>query len=104
MKSWLDLSKDEQNQLKNEFKSKKKRMVDLRIPLYILSFIPFFILAALIVAKIQDFGDNETIARNMLFSGAGFAIFFLLAIINSIMLSNWEKEFAKWLKLKNIIK
>ena len=101
MKSWFDLTKQEQISLKNEFNS-KKRVLDLSKFLYVLSILWFFIFLFWIIMSLTDFIENAT--RNAICFGTIFGICILLAIINSLMVSEHEKEFKTWLKTRNIEK
>ena len=100
MKSWFDLTKQEQISLKNEFNSKNK-ILDLRIGLYIFAFFWFFIFMMPLISLLDG---NDYSKQNAIIFGIIFGICFLLAIINSIMVSKHEKEFKTWLKLRNIEK
>lgn len=110
MKSWFDLTKQEQNSLKNEFDSKNK-ILDLRIGLYIFAFFWFFLFLMPLISILSggislsgSNGSNDTAIQNAIIFGVIFGICFLLAIINSLMVSKHEKEFKTWLRLRNIEK
>lgn len=104
MKSWFDLSKEEQTQLKKEFKMKYKR-IDLRIPLYAISILFAILCIPSITGILVGMSDNlEEYYISLRIDSILFIIFLLLAIINSLKLSNWDKQFISWLKTKNILK
>ena len=100
MKSWFDLTKQEQISLKNEFDLKNK-VLDLRIWLYIFSFFWFFIFMMPLLSLLDG---NDYSKQNAIIFGVIFGICFLLAIINSLVVSKHEKEFKTWLKTRNIEK
>lgn len=100
MKSWFDLTKQEQISLKNEFDLKNK-VLDLRIGLYIFSFFWFFIFMMPLLSLLDG---NDYSKQNAIIFGVIFGICLLLAIINSLMVSKHEKEFKTWLKTRNIEK
>lgn len=105
MKNWFDLNKDERKLLKNEFNSKKRKIIDLRIFLYLLAGISFFIFFIPLVLKINNQCNMKEMCNNtMLIFGLLTFIFLCMAILNSTMLSKHQKEFEKWLKARNIEK
>lgn len=103
MKNWYDLTKEEQKELKKEF-SKKKKMVDIRIPLYILSMIAFIPCIAIVVSMNNDACYGNACQNSLLMFGTIFILLLLAAIINSLLVSNHQKAFNSWLKFKNISK
>lgn len=104
MKSWFDLTKQEQISLKNEFDLKNK-VLDLRVIFYTLSFVWFTFLAFTIpLLNDSTFNDPEETKQKAIIYGTIFGVCFLLAIINSLMVSKHEKEFKTWLKTRNIEK
>lgn len=100
MKSWFDLTKQEQISLKNEFDSKNK-ILDLRIGLYIFTTFWFFIF---LIPMLSLLNGNDYSLKGTIIFGVIFGICILLAIINSLMVSEHEKEFKTWLKTRNIEK
>lgn len=103
MKSWLDLTNEEQKSFKIEFKNKKK-IIDLRILFYTLFIIFMFPVLVSIVGNSVNGCYENTCNNNILFFGLISFIFLALSIINSILVDKNNKEFAKWLKTKNIEK
>lgn len=104
MKSWYDLSKEEQKALKNNFKQKYKR-IDLRIPLYAISILFAILCIPSITGILVGMSDSiEEYYISLRADAILFIIFLLLAIINSLKLSKWDKQFISWLKTKNILK
>ena len=100
MKSWFDLTKQEQISLKNEFDSKNK-ILDLRIGLYIFTTFWFFIF---LIPMLSLLNGNDYSLKGTIIFCVIFGICFLLAIINSLTVSKHEKEFKTWLKTRNIEK
>ena len=104
MKNWFDLTKTEQIAYKNDFNSKCNKVRDFRIHLYLLAGFNFFIFCCLLASKLQNSCNNDICKNNLIIFGMLFFIFFMLALINSIKISNHEKNFVKWLKARNIEK
>lgn len=103
MKDWYELSKSEQKNLKRQFK-KRKKIIDFRIILYLLSFAAFFMTFSLIIFNMNGECYGNACNNNSIIFGSLFIITFLLAVINSIAISNWNKQFEKWLVKKDIEK
>lgn len=103
MISWYDLTKEEKKEYKNEFKS-KRRIIDLRILFYLLSILSFFPLLIVIIAQLNNTCYGDACTTNILKYGSLFTIFLIFGIINSILINKNEKEFASWLRTRNIEK
>lgn len=105
MKSWFDLSKEEQKELRQEFK-KKRKVIDLRVLFYlfaIISFVPIICGIALYIDGECAYDDSKCGIYIFIFS-AIMLIFLVLGIINSILITKNQKEFNSWLKFRNIEK
>ena len=112
MKSWYDLSKDEQKQLKNEYNEKRHdndKIVFLnffKIIFYLFSFMMFFLVLFLVLLKINDFNndfcpkgscDNNLMIYVPLFVGS-----LSIGILLSVLSSKIKRHFVLWLKSRNI--
>lgn len=110
MKNWYDLTKTEKINLKKEFNSKSNKKT-INIILYtlmsilnLISFVLFWIVLILIVAKTNNGCYENYCENNLITFGGMFIICLLLAIICSLFISKNKKEFIKWLKSRNIDK
>lgn len=110
MRSWYDLTKEEKQNLKNEYSSKNHDNVKiivlniLKIIFYLISFAMFFPVIVLVISKINELCYEHDCEISLMLFGSLFVISLSIAIIFSVMVSKTKKHFDLWLKSKNIEK
>ncbi len=110
MRSWYDLTKEEKQNLKNEYSSKNndnRKIIILnilKIIFYLISFAMFFLVIVLIISKINEQCYEHYCENNLMLFGSLFVISLSIAIIFSVMVSKTKKHFDLWLKSNNIEK
>ena len=108
MKSWYDLTKEEKQNLKNEYSTKNNDSSKiiilniLKVIFYLISFAMFFLVIVLIISKINEQCYEHSCENNLMLFGTLFVISLSIAIIFSAMLSKTNKHFDLWLKSTNM--
>jgi magnesium-transporting ATPase (P-type) len=110
MRSWYDLTKEEKQNLKNEYSTKNNDngkiivLNILKVIFYLISFVMFFIVIILIISKINEHCYEHYCDNNLMLFGSLFVMSLSIAIIFSVIVSKIKKHFDLWLKSKNIEK
>ncbi len=110
MRSWYDLTKEEKQNLKNEYSARNNDngkiiiLNILKIIFYLISFAMFFLVIALVISKTNEQCYEHYCENNLMLFGSIFVISLTIAIIFSTMVSKTKKHFDLWLKSKNIEK
>ncbi len=110
MKSWYDLTKEEKRKLKEEYNKKNNDNIILitlnvlKVIFYLISFIAFFFVIAIILFKINGECYSSYCENNLVFFIAAFIVLLTVGLILSAVSSKIKRHFYIWLKSKNIEK
>ena len=100
MKSWLDLSEEEQENYIKEFYKKYNGMSSAKFHTINKCYLVFIIPLSIIIILRMMVGTSGSFLTPKLILG----IFVILYLFNIIKINMINKEFSRWLKTKNIEK
>lgn len=99
MRSWYDLTKEEKQNLKNEYSTKNNDngkiivLNILKVIFYLISFVMFFIVIILIISKTNEHCYEYYCENNLMLFGSLFVMSLSIAIIFSVIVSKIKKHF-----------